>query len=682
MQMDRCMCFISCSFVNARSGRIQVSPALDLVKDYSRFVIEFFEVINISAPHIYHSALLLSPLMSIVRGLYKQYVRPFTRVVRGLPVSWEPISATLRIENFNGGAVWSPCGRFIAVAKSGSTEILDAVTLNPLSTLEPPPGLECRSPYLSFTPDGRFLTRFSFWGIVSWDIQTGGPLGIGTVQSGFRSYSQYPSSFTYSIDGKMVAVAYGLPPDRSCSVVIFDLFGARMHTHLIQRPIIPPIWTHGQCLRFVTMKQSSITIWEVAFTSTLGPAEVESLPAPAKIADWRCPLFFPALSRLAFILRDTVQIWDAKASKLLLKTGTSRDPRSVLVPVSQCQPHPLPGSFSSDGHFFARTVRTGVRIWKESPSGYILHQKLAFNSPRMAPHLSPDGESIIIPLRSAIQLWSTKDQILSSPDTPAGDHDFVLGFSPNELFAGFARSGGNMVKILDLRSGDLLLATDMHVRFWNLWMTENTVVVVSGRGIVSWNLPGENSTFKSWFKSWIKGSVRTTALDHPVPSSYRFHSKGFGSSISPDPSRVVVTACTDPADVMRRYLGVYDVSTGRYLGSIKTSQEPSPVFTLDGHQIWDMWDNFGWEIVEGSGSGTVELKPLDRTARRPGLFPFHSPHGYEVTEDGWVLSPARERLLWLPQRWRSGWTRRTWGGRFLALLHCELSDVVILEFFE
>ena len=646
--------------------------ALDLVRDCSRFVIEFFEVINISAPHIYHSALLLSPRESIVRRQFKQCVRPFTRVVRGLPESWEPISATRYLDDLKGIAVWSPCGKSIAVARAGSTEIIDAVTLNRLSTLESPPSLSLL-PCLGFTPDGRFLTRFSLQETVSWDIQTGGPLG--TVKSGFRPCPpKDPFEFTYSIDGKMVAVAYGFSRDRGCSVVIFDLFGAHIHTHRIHEGhIIPPIWTHGQCLRFAIMKQSFITIWEVAFTSTHGPAEVESLPAPAKIADWRCPMFFPALSRLAFILRDTVQIWDAKASKLLLKTGTSRDFR----------PHPLWCSFSSDGHFFAYFTGTGVHIWKESPSGYTPHQKLAINTllVHAAPRLSPDGKSIIISLSSAIQLWSTKDQILSSPDTPAGGDRFVVGFSPNGLFAGFAGSGGNMVKILDLRSGDLLLAIDMHVWFRNLWMTENTVVVAGpGGGIVSGNLPGENSTFKSWFKSWIKGSVQTTTLDHSVPSSYRLHFNGLNISVSPDLSRVVAPARTDSAGV--GYLGVYEVSTGRYLGGINTAEYPEPVFTLDGHQIWDQQYHLRWEIVEDSRSGTVELKPLGKTARPPGLFPFHSSRGYEVTEDGWVLSPARERLLWLPQRWRSTWRNRTWGGRFLALLHRELSDVVILEFFE
>ena len=612
--------------------------------------------------------------MSIVRGQYKQYVRPFARVVHGLLESWDPIAATLYLDDLEDGAVWSPCGRFIAVAKRESTNIFDAVTLNLLSTLESPPGFIghwC----LSFTPDGRFLTRF-FLGdtILSWDIQTGGSLG--TVQSRLSYISQGPLSLTYSMDGKMIAAVFEpLPRNHSYFVVIFDLFGTRIHTHHIpEGPIIPSIWTHGQCFRFATMKQSCITIWEVAFASAHGPTEVESLPAPDESADLGHLLFFPALSRLAFVLRGTIQIWDAKASKLLLKTETRPE-------FATHAHYPPLGSFSFDGHFFACIVHTGVHVWKESPSGYILHQKLAFNIPLSptVPQLSPDGESIIISLSSTIQLWSTRDKILSSSDTP-GWYEFVLGFSPNELFAGFVRSKGNVVKILDLQSGDLLLATDMDIEISKLWMSENTVVVVGMEGdIISWNLPGKNHTFI--YGANIKDSIQTITVDHSIPPPSAYHLIDTYTSASPDLSRIVVPVHLDSGNSSMYYLGVYDVPTGRYLGSIETTSKHA-VFTLDGHQIWDEQRHLGWEIVEDSRSGTVELKPLEHTTRPQGLFPFHSSRGYGVTDDGWVLSPARERLLWLPQRWRSTWTDRTWGGRFLALLHRELSDVVILEFLE
>jgi len=39
---------------------------LNTARDYFQFATNFFEVINVSAPHIYHSALELSPLSSVV----------------------------------------------------------------------------------------------------------------------------------------------------------------------------------------------------------------------------------------------------------------------------------------------------------------------------------------------------------------------------------------------------------------------------------------------------------------------------------------------------------------------------------------------------------------------------------------------------------------------------------------
>ena len=230
---------------------MQVSPTIDLVRDYSRFVISFFEVISASAPHIYHSALLLSPQTSITRRLYKQYVSPFARVVHGLPESWEPISASVYLDGFKGNIAWSPCGKFIAVAKERSTDILDAVTLNQLKTFKSPHN----SPILglSFTPDGRSLTRFHSRGLFSWDIQTGGELTA--IESGPSQSPTSTSSLTYSVDGKMIAVTYDGPLEirkdgygvyRSHLITIIDLFGTHIHTcHVSEEHMISRIWAHG-----------------------------------------------------------------------------------------------------------------------------------------------------------------------------------------------------------------------------------------------------------------------------------------------------------------------------------------------------------------------------------------------------------------------------------------------------
>ena len=109
-----------------------MSPTLGIINDYSRFVIGFFEVISISAPHICRSALPLSPWKSIVRKLYEQYVQPLPRVVRGPPISWESVVATVNHNGFFRKVVWSSCSRFIAVALETRIEILDAATLERL----------------------------------------------------------------------------------------------------------------------------------------------------------------------------------------------------------------------------------------------------------------------------------------------------------------------------------------------------------------------------------------------------------------------------------------------------------------------------------------------------------------------------------------------------------------------
>jgi WD40 repeat protein len=256
-------------------------------------VITFFEVISTSAPHIYHSALLLSPRESMVRKLHKAHVRPLARVVHGLPISWEPVVATTRHGSLVYKTAWSSCSRFIAVSMCRTVEILDAVTLERLHSLthpaanEIPYGIEnaTEERWLSFSPDSRSLTQFSDgrYGHITWDLQTGGQ--IGAILSTSNGPSAHYLSSAYSVDGKMVAVAYREGSTVTTVISTYNLVSGT-HTYSHRAPegrIVASIWTHGECLRFVTVKPGFITIWEVGFTSIHALAEVESLPAPDDI---------------------------------------------------------------------------------------------------------------------------------------------------------------------------------------------------------------------------------------------------------------------------------------------------------------------------------------------------------------------------------------------------------------
>ena len=648
-------------------------------------MITFFEVISLSAPHIYHSALPLSPKTSIIRELYKQYARPMVRVVRGLPSSWDPTAATLYSENAPFEAVWSPCNRVVATVDRKSVEILDAATLSRLDTFAiPSQYLDYENWWPSLSPDGHRLTLIGREQLISWDLQTGGPLGAIPSVLGGEDLAAFSS--TYSEDGKVVAVAYSVPNSSGIRrsafnfydafICTYDLSGTEAGCHCAPKGrIIEPIWTHGKCIRFVTINPGSVAVSEVEFTLKNPPVEVESLPISDKIVGGERFLFLPSLSRLAFLLRDTIQVWDAKAAKLLLK--------SAFKPCDSNSSHLPAGSFSSDGRFFAcLDESTVVLVWKESPTGYVLHQKLQFVNSDLRPvepRLSPSGESIFVSSdQRAFHLWHTRDQVPFLPSVSACNfhkNNFTLAFSPDERSAAFAREGGSEVTIFHPLAGDLQLAVDTDMRVVCLGMTGSALIVVGEEKIGTWDLPGGDCTFNAS----IDDSVRTTTLDRNQGTLDRDQGTPELGSISPNFSRIAVLS----GPSYNRPLRIYDMFTGRCLTSAEAGEALWVAFTQDGHEVWTFSTLFGlkgWEIVEDNGSGPIRLEPRDRDVYPSGALPFVSPRGYEVTGDGWVLSVTQKRLLWLPHHWRSQAWQVAWSGQFLGLLHGELSEVVILEF--
>ena len=581
---------------------------------------------------------------------------PPARIVRGLSLSWEPAVATIYLGLAVPKVVWSPCSKFIAVTARESIEVLDAVTLNRLAAFKHCPD----HGHFGFSPDSRSLTLFTPSKLISWDIQTGGCQSEILPKPG-EQFTVAASS-TYSKSGKMVAVACFLANSSRFKVYTFDLPSRTCLGSLSTGKLVTPIWTHDEYLRLAIIHPGSITIWEVEFTLKHPPTQVESFPIPDEVVDGKNFLFLPVLHRLAFTLNDTVQVRDVKASKLLLKSKYSHYSQTY--------------SFSSDGHFFTSAVINGeFHVWKESPAGYALHQQPPFLFDGLEPpFLSPNGRSIIFSLGSTINLWHTGDQTFSPPSPPTEEESyFLLAFSPNEKSAAFTQSETNVVTILDLPSGNLRLTIDTGMKVKGLGVTEGTVVVVDEGKIVTWNLPGGGRAFNAS----INDSVWTVMFEG---CSFDF------LSLSTDLSQIAGLGLHKQG--VGYGLGIYDVSTGKLLASTESNWFYQPWFDRDEREVWTKTDNFGggpqgdgWEIIKGSVSGAMELKPLEETLYPSRTFLWHSILGYQVTDDGWVLSPTRKRLLWLPHRWRSIQEYRLWSRRYLGLSHGQ-SEVVILEFLE
>ena len=657
----------------------QESPTLDLANDCSLFVTRHFEIISTSSPHIYHSALTLTPRESIVRKLYQSHAQPFVRVVCGLSASWDSKAAASSLGIYVCSAVWSPCNRFIAIGSPSLVSILDSATLQRIQCLNLPNELPPKA--IAFSPGVRMLTAFVGGDeqgtkriLVSWDLQTGGV--VSTVEwEEPRDFREAEAHITYSMDGAMVATCSHHYDSSTISIhdVISGIsmpsiiFGVATDPDLdLRTSFVYKIWTHGESFRFATPGPTGITVWEAR--SGAAAIKVEGLSVPRNSAqmsvfkprrqlDLERIEFHPASYRLAFIddnigEEGALIVWDARASEsLLYHTGIHFF--SFM-------------SFSPDARVFACTIsRFLIYLWKESPTGYILFEKLApdFEFPNHS--FSPNGQSIIA-FGDRINLWHTKNltattSSISTPAPPFGNRHFLLEFLPNGPLAVFTRMEGERVTVLDLKSGAPRLTINTPMDVYGLRSIENTILVIGDKKAIVWNLPGGNFLPDvNMDVAWKINPDRT-----------------FAASISPDFQCATRLGYNKNEKTI---LEVYYPATGQN-SSVKVEDEARALwFTPGRHDIWcATW--YGEAHVFTYTQDALKYTGFVANIEDGQLgCPWGSQLGYRVTDGGWILGESGKRLLMLPSLWQSRFKiERVWSRSFLALLHGGLPEPVILE---
>ena len=607
---------------------------------------------------------MLTPRKSSTWKLYGSHANPFVRVVHGVPMSWDTsITATThpyKIEH----AVWSPCNRFIAITwcSPGAVDILDSVTLQLLQTLRYDENSNVSYWVPAFSPDSCILTIVatgkvqdnSFW--ISWDLQTGGISSIGRPSSEGTYCGR--GSIAYSVDGKMVGIHHYHKSGYYAS--IYDVAsGALIHSPSLEvdQWHLDNLWAHGESFQFATMDKSSITIWEV------GPPHimVDTLPSP----DFFCNHVQNAeiqllliLHRVSIAYENKIFVWDAQNSKYLLQETDTRFTKKM--------------SFSSDGCFFAcQTTGSEIYLWKESPAGYILHNILLPSTPCSSEYkssgllFSKNGESIVAFDNHTIQLWHTKGS--SAPPSslmaqaPCSMRKSVLDFSPDGMLAVVAMQGDNVVKVLDLKSGVLNLTINASMKVYGLRVIGNTVVVIGDWNAQRFYLPTRDYVPNP--RAGLEDSSWTVKLTpHPdVPVDW--------ASISPDCNYIAFTAWNS--------VYIFSTSTG-YKNAAWHFREDVTAWFADKDNVWYA-DNRGIAAIGTVGKSYITSDRVHPSPSPPAGYPWGSAHGYQVTDDWWILSPDRKRLLMLPPPWQSDPVRRIWKSQFLALLHHGLSEAVILE---
>jgi len=328
----------------------------------------------------------------------------------------------------------------------------------------------------------------------------------------------------------------------------------------------------------------------------------------------------------------------------------------------------------SDGHLFAcSTTGSETYLWKESPTGYILHEILTSSDVHPNPLLSPNGELIVVSDDSTLRLWHTKSPTTppSSTLTRAPQHpgDFILDFSPDGTLVVAVRED-SVVTVLNLASGVPQLTIDTSMGVYGLRVIGNTVVVIGARKVIAWDLP--------------TGDCDPDAGANLKESSWRTDLSGqqadqiFGATISSD-IRYVAILTQDNPEHDHFQLNVYSASTGECLGYGNTENfalwffpNGCDVLCASGDceaEVWRVDDER--KVLELQGTVDVEQPPEG--------YPWTSSRGYQVADHRWILGPDGKRLLMLlPAPWQSDELDQVWKGQLLALFHRGLSEPVIL----
>ena len=582
---------------------------LDISKDYFQFVAKFFEVINVSASHIYHSALELCPMSSIVRKLY--YSRRIThlpKVVIGAPDSWDPTIAISGKDRYDGPCIWSPCGQFIAVQTEKTVGIRDQLTLELIAILQPTKTIRYLTGPLAYSPDGRSIACGSDTAIIIWDIQTGGV--AKEIKRSTRSIS-----LVWSSDGQTLC-AIGLIGWKTFVVHIHDApSGTTLPSGTFQSRDKPHLWTYEGSFRVMTTvlgayRDNTIDIFKVGPTLT----KIQSFTFPLlERPEAIVRSFSPTTHHLSISHGQELHIWDIRDSKRLLNTTAQS--------VFHC--------FSSDGSLFAASQEHSVYVWKHASGYYTQLGELQCPNLHSSPlQFSPTPSSIAGHYKDILRVWYLHEFSLA----PRNRGQRLVGLSRSGTRAATARNQGNTITIVDLLAQTPPQFIDVGTKIDGLVITGNVLLVQSFGKVVAWLLTEEGlveGVVGDRRVGW--GDSIWTVLHLKYP--YRFRVEDHVGVIEHNAS-----GADSP-------LHAYHTETGEVHYPTRTIRH----------------SNIDWHYFAEAHRGRDYLCYHDLYQCDTITSPEESWRFSRATlREGWVKDPEGNHRLWVPPEWRTDWDPADW----------------------
>jgi hypothetical protein len=585
-------------------------------------VTKFFEPINVSATHIYHSALELSPFSSIVRRLYYHWRHnPFPRVAIGTPDSWDQSLALPYLHGSNTSPAlcgphtfqplhsshtlpaytWSPCGQFIAVHAKECVEIHDPLSLELLSTLQPPRPTSQLTGMLAYSPDGCSLASLSSSSLIIWDIQTGG------VAKEITCNGTTVGSLVWSSDGRTVST---MAHDHGLDVHTYDIAsGSSLAPVKLFLSSMPHLWAHSMSLRAATVRWEGQTFKIDILKVGSVPTKVESIPTNVEsfhvnlgaanswgnffsVKYYQVLAFSSATYYISVTCSDELIIFDIRNSRHLLKQRGNFH--------SHC--------FSFDGSLFiASSDSTSVHVWKYTSTHYTPWREFS-SFTCLSPCFSPTLSSILGHFKSTLQVLH-----LDNPSmvTYPHSHRLLATSSSCGTYVVTGHVGGSTITITNLLSQTPSHTIDVGMKVEMFALTGNILLVEGPKTIGAWQLT------EKVVETFGHGSTghhnRIWTIQFP---SLLFVVEG-----------QTVTICDG---VKREPLYIYNTGIGELL---KLTQAPLPnadTHTLTGMHHGHHYPHY-WDSVRQKNTWSVSETML---------------------QEGWVKSPEGKCWLWVPVKWR------------------------------
>jgi WD40 repeat protein len=577
---------------------------LKLVDDFERFVLRFFDVIEESVMHIYHSALPWSPTLSLIRELYGRQMMSEVMLMNATDAHWNSCIRTIPFGSTSPiFVVFSPKGSALAVASYYNVKIFETAT--GVATFQ----IEERVLCIAFSHDGDMLACGYLDGTIRvWDVQT------SSLIRSFEGHGGRISSVEFSPLGDMIVSGSDDSTVRiwdissNCCKCVLEGHLNRVHT---------TCWSRTGDRVILGLLDGSVRVWDVSRQECLMILRAQT----SWVISVACSCDSSLIASGSY--GGTVQAY------------TMHSPVTFFI-----QYQPIAGvdsiQFSTNGDKLFYTNWKSATIFdlskkeKVSTINHGIDNYSTFSHDGSTRVASTDGRFL--------KIWTTENEY-SNPETVSHHSTDVQGIT-------FAPDGRLMVshsvrdaKVWDTNSGDCLFTYNTTHSFQSIVFSPNSAFFAC--------LFTRDSHIEVW-------DVHT----HCRVKVARLDSVDFRNvALSPCGGRLVSRSSSQ--------ITLWDLGSGKCISSLYCSDLWSDLqiaFAVDGsvfiHTINQIM--YRWRISP-TPSNIAEFTSLPLVfipiTRLPRKWCRNCRYNGNGSESEWILDENGKRLLWLPQ------DRRCWGAR-------------------